>query len=72
MTGRTGSCACRSRSSFDPSAARAFLALPDTQQKFFAQSLDASPSAPASFQRFMREELQKFTTLVERANIRVE
>jgi tripartite-type tricarboxylate transporter receptor subunit TctC len=53
-------------------AARSFLALPDTQQKFFAQSLDASPSAPASFQRFMREELQKFTTLVERANIRVE
>jgi hypothetical protein len=46
--------------------------LPDTQQRFFAQSLDASPSAPASFQRFMREELQKFTTLVERANIRVE
>ena len=53
-------------------AARSFLALPDTQQKFFAQSLDASPSAPASLARFMREELQKFTTLVERANIRVE
>lgn len=53
-------------------AARSFLALPDTQQRFFAQSLDASPSAPASFARFMREELAKFTQLVERANIRVE
>jgi tripartite-type tricarboxylate transporter receptor subunit TctC len=53
-------------------AARSFLALPDTQQKFFAQSLDASPSAPASFERFMREELAKFTVLVDRANIRVE
>jgi tripartite-type tricarboxylate transporter receptor subunit TctC len=53
-------------------AARAFLALPDTQQKFAAQSLDASPSAPESFARFMREEFAKFTAVVERANIRVE
>jgi tripartite-type tricarboxylate transporter receptor subunit TctC len=52
--------------------ARAFLALIDTQQKFAAQSLDASPSAPESFARFMRQELQKFTALVDRANIRVE
>lgn len=53
-------------------AARAFLALPDTKQKFAAQSLEAVPSAPADFGRFMREEHARFVQLVERANIRVE
>jgi tripartite-type tricarboxylate transporter receptor subunit TctC len=52
---------------------RAFLALPETQERYRQQSLDAAPQTePAAFAAFMREELDRFRDLAQAARITVD
>jgi tripartite-type tricarboxylate transporter receptor subunit TctC len=52
---------------------RAFLALPETQERYRQQSLDAAPQTdPAAFAGFMVEELSRFRELAQTARIAVD
>ncbi|UFN46853.1 tripartite tricarboxylate transporter substrate binding protein [Roseomonas sp. OT10] len=51
---------------------RRFLALPETVQKFRAQTLEPAPTTPAEFAAFMASEAARYREVVQKAGIRVE
>lgn len=48
------------------------LNMPDVQEKLAAQGWDVIGSAPDEFSRFLRAELDKWTTLIKGAGLKVE